>query len=337
VHCRPFGGDGCAANCTNETDVQFNLVMGSAFSAYTTSTVQLLSENLFLGVDNSGGTNTGSLVLSGSEVLTIGKQRNNQIPVVVKASSVTLPGLKISTLACACVRGITAKSCGGTLFDLDGVTQSEDCTFTDTCAADSKPPCAAMHGAGNTASGVIGCVSLGNINFDFRQDAGGTVPPPPPTPPAGSSGPMITLSGSGGPGSALLLQTLRIGNGQPVTAFPGNPCRDNNASPNPNYGADKIFCTNDDPDTIDARGSPQTLPAVTGVATAQILNHHYASSIVGPLPTPGPLTRTGAVFSCAALTNPTPSVTGAQLVGAFTALNQVTLGDIVVTNGLVGQ
>ncbi len=28
VHCRTFGGDGCAANCTAETDIAFDLIPG---------------------------------------------------------------------------------------------------------------------------------------------------------------------------------------------------------------------------------------------------------------------------------------------------------------------
>ena len=54
----------------------------------------------------------------------------------------------------------------------------------------------------NTASGEIGCDGLDNINVNFSQDSGGA---------SGVAGPpMITFSGSGGPGSASVLSTIGI-------------------------------------------------------------------------------------------------------------------------------
>jgi hypothetical protein len=101
------------------------------------------------------------------------------------------------------------------------------------------------------------------------------------------------------------------------------------------YGADGRFCNADDPNTVEARGSANTLPGVTGTATAQIDNHYNATSMT--VYTLGPQSRTGAPFNCANLTAVTPSASGAHLVGAFTSLNQPTLGDIVVCNGLIAQ
>ncbi len=323
VRCKTFGGDGCAANCTAETIVPYPLVPGNVNNQQTTSTAFVAGEVLNL-----------PLLLSGSQQLTIGKERNGQIPVVVKVSSIVLPAIRVGTLACACVRGIEARSCGGSLFDLGGTTLSEDCTFVDSCIADGKPPCVAIHGAGNTSSGAIGCTGLAGTDFSFIQDAGGTPEPPPPTPPAGSGQPVITLSSSGGPGSALMLNTLRIGNAQPP-APQNNPCVVTAGVKPEVYGADGRFCNADDPDTITARGSANTLPASTGTATARIDNHYYPTTMnTGTL---GPLTRTGAPFNCANLTAPTPSASGAHIVGAFTSLNQPALGDIVVTNGLIAQ
>ncbi len=312
VHCRAFGGDGCASNCTQETDVPYNLVAGNANSPATTSTARAHGSSLDL-----------TLPLRGSEVLTIGKARDGMIPIVVKASSITLPAIKISTLACACVRGAAVQTCGGTLFEIDG-SPARDCTLNDDCAAMSKPPCTYLHGEGNAAAGVIGCNGLSPIDFTYSQDAGGTPPPPAPTPPAGSGGPMIVFTGTGGPGAALILNTLKVGTAQPP-APSTNPCRANS----PAYGPDQNFCTDDDPES--SRGTATTLPAVTGTATGVVTDRN------GSPQTLGPDSRTGTPFNCAALTSASPSASGTQLVGAFTSLNQPTLGDLVVTDGLVAQ
>ena len=70
------------------------------------------------------------------------------------------------------------------------------------CTAAGKPPCTFVHGEGNTASGEIGCDGLDNINVTFSQDSGGA---------SGIAGPpMVTFSGSGGPGSASVLSTIGI-------------------------------------------------------------------------------------------------------------------------------
>ena len=141
------------------------------------------------------------------------------IPVVVKASSVKFPGIPVSTLACGCIHGISSKTCGGTFFEADGKTLSPNCTpgfstcTTATCDTAGEPcagkaPCAFVHGEGNTAAGEIGCEDgLDNINIDFEQDSGGSSGPcaAPNTCP-----PTVTLSGHGGPGSALIFQTLGI-------------------------------------------------------------------------------------------------------------------------------
>ena len=328
MHCRTFGGDGCASNCTSETAVPYPLVMGNIFDPNNTSTAIIKTDAL----------NNLALALNGSLILTVGELRNNQVPVVIKASDITLDAVRVASLACACVRGIEGKSCGGTIFNLGGVDQTRDCSITDECAANLLPPCTALHGPGNTASGIVGCVSLDNTNYLFSQDAGGAPPPGtptpvPPTPWANSGPPSITFSGTGGAGSAQLLNTLRIAPGIPQSAFFGNPCREGGTPGNPNYGPDKMFCTADDPEA--GRGNPSNLPLVTGTATSQITNHYNSANMTTT--TLGPLVRTGSPFSCAALTAPTPSASGAQLVGGFTSLNQATLGDLVVVTGLLSQ
>ena len=129
--CTPFGGTGCAANCTFEHDVPYPLVPGQLDGLDIlpgTSGVAIASDFLSiplpigpacLGGGNAGGLCTdngdcpGGTCAQAQQTLTVGKQKNGKIPVVVKAASVGLPGIPVSTLACGCVRGIPAKTCGG--------------------------------------------------------------------------------------------------------------------------------------------------------------------------------------------------------------------------------
>jgi hypothetical protein len=316
VSCRPFGGDGCAANCTFEVTIPFPLVPG---------TVQTTppSSNAFL---HTRAVPNLRLPLSGSQSYTIGKPRNGLIPLVGRAEGIALNAIRVGSLACACVRGVEAKRCGGYLFEPDGVTQAMDCTLMDECAANGKKPCSFLHGPGNASSGIIGCDGLSNVNVNWVQDAGGTEPPPAPTPPAGSGPPIITFSGDGPAGSAFVLSTTRIGQATTGGAF--NKCA---GGPPEDFGPDGNFCTNDDPE--DTRGNPNTLPLTTG-GVSVLLENSYLSGSVADL---GPFMTSGLVANCASLTSGTPSLSGFALAGGFTALNQPVLGDLAVDNKFVGQ
>jgi hypothetical protein len=353
VHCKAFGGDGCAANCTLEQSVVFNLVPGSCATNSCTDGTSYALVHFTLGGSNI----SLPLPLSGQQVLTMGAPRNNEIPYVVKAASVKFPALKVSTLGCACVRGVAAKTCGGVIQEVDG-SQFTDCTpqfVAGTCSVntgtvchldsdcpsgqtcvvhtcDGKNPCTYVHGPGNSSTGTIGCSSLDGITLSYTQDAGGTPDPPPPTPPPGSGPPIIVLSDTGGPGSAVVINSAAIG--QTTNGNNTNKCVLSPVPPATNcagtdFGPDCKYCTDDDPQS--ARGAAQTLPVVTGTATAEIFNSG------SPGANRGPYSTTGHVFSCSAVTAPTPSVTGAAVANAFTALNQPSTGDTVVTSVQVGQ
>lgn len=303
VRCRRLGGNGCAANCTAELDVPINLVAGA------------IQEGTMIAQGTSGAVIHGDILtiplpISGTETLTIGKPRNGTIPAVVKARSVFFPPIPVNTLACACVRGIPRKTCGGTLFGADG-TPSHDCTpeFTagdSVCAATS--PCTFVHGGGNALSGIVGCEGLENVDYDLTQDGGGVTGTP--------SALSLVLGGSGGPGSALFFSTTAIGvavglcdGSDPIV-----------------YGADGQFCTADDPQST--RGTPSTLPLTTGTATGSFSNANLT-----PDDTIGPLSVSGIPLDCDALQSG-HSPTGA-LAGVSLSLGQPTIGDIVVTTLLV--
>src|SRR5262249_39027955 len=155
-----------------------------------------------------------------------------RVPVIVKASGFKIPAIPVFQ-GCTCIRAVAAKTCGGTLFEVDGVTPSTDCSprFTagdSVCAAAGKPPCSFVHGAGNSASGSIGCAGLEGVDVQWSQDSGGT---------SGVAGPpMLSLSGHGGPGSASIANSLA------VTAFLYPSC----TGRDPIFGPDDTFCTDDD-------------------------------------------------------------------------------------------
>jgi len=297
VRCKSFGGDGCAANCTLESDVAYVLKPGIVAAG-----------SIVPGT--SGATVFGEIIpklplpLTGMQVLTVGKERNGQIPLVIKAPSVEFPQIPVSNIACACVRGFDVRTCGGVLFELGGATLAPICNDPNAaydCAANSKPPCSTVHGPGNSASGVIGCNGLEPVDVSITQDCNGEAGGEP-------FPPVVVLSGAGPAGSAIVLNTISIGT-QVGMCTP-------------------TFCTEADPPS--ARGTPQTLPYTTGSATSLVQNaNDFPGFDIGPQ------TESGSEFTCSGGT--IGSVTDVSLAGAFTACDQPTIADIVVTNTLIGQ
>ncbi len=237
VACRTFGGDGCAANCTEETTVTYSLVPGVVRPDQSlqpgTSGAVVHGDPLVIG-----------LGLQGTQQLKIGKERNGRITAVIPAASVQFPQIPISTLACACVRGAEYKTCGGAIFYTDG-SFVESCTTgfaSQPAECPAERPCAAVFGPGNSAAGIVGCESLSGIDVNITQDS---------CPEAGDpGGPVqLSLSGQGGAGSALLVNAIGIG-----TAI--GACQ-------------PTFCTDADPES--ARGTPNPLLFTTGQACATVL------------------------------------------------------------------
>jgi hypothetical protein len=160
---------------------------------------------------------------------------------------------------------------------------------------------------------------------------------------------------AGPAGAAVIVNSTAIGQVQPPPGLV-NVCVVPTRTPSsvaPLYGADHTFCTDDDPQA--GRGLPQTLPGVTGGATGIVVNFNpvFIETPGQPSPTPapirniGPYSVVGNPFNCTGLLTPgippmtptpgftpTPGLyaTGAGMAGAFTALNQPSVGTIVVTN-----
>jgi hypothetical protein len=338
IRCKTFGGDGCAANCTDETTINLALQAGELAS------MPGFDGGVCVGGDNAGNACAGdgdclstvitqpgfclagstaavfgpliSLPLNlsgtGSAKLTIGKAGDDGIiPVVLPAADVDIPRIAISSIACACVRGAAASTCGGVSFYKDG-TQAINCTEgfdgEETCPVDL--PCAPMNGAGNTGSGFIGCQGLSPNEVLFDLDCNGV--------PGQEPGePIITLGEEGGPGSAFIILNAAIGT--VVGACSGS---------SPDYGPDSEFCTDDDP--LSGRGAPNTVPMVTGSASGVARNaFDFPGDDVGPHAT------NGAPFVCSGDT--ITSTTGVNLAGVFASCDQPTINDIVVPINFISQ
>lgn len=293
--CKPFGGDGCAANCTAEQQIPYELVPGVVQGLGIKPGTSGVVANSFISLP---------IPLSGHLGLVIGKERDGQIPVVVPADSVSFPGIEVANLACGCVHGAEARTCGGTYQETDG-SLSKDCT-ADAAECNGLKPCTALHGPGNTASGVVGCTSLSGVDLTYTVDAGGES--------GEAQDPVITQSGQGGAGAAAVLTTIG------VDVVLGK-CTGTSSE----YGPDGRFCTADDASEI---GVAATNPAVTGSATATVTNLPDGGEI-------GPIQISGAPFSCAKLAAGNPG--GGDLVSAFAIPEVPTIGPLAVTVDLVAQ
>ncbi len=330
VHCVPFGGDGCAANCTLETAVPVSLVPGhltdnTADPGASEATIwdPLLSPL--------------AIPLRGTATVLIGRARGGQLPLVLRRSP-TQPPADAQGIACLCVRGVAAKTCGGTIFDGDGVTPSLDCTpgYTagdSVCTDAGQSPCAFVYGPGNDGAGIIGCAGVVGINISITQDSRGSADPDvcdptsphynPPTPsfPLCGDPPVTRWFGVGPPGSAVIWMSEAAG--QAIGSCAAQP---------------SSFCT--DADQFPARGTPVTLPLVTGTASATMLNIDQKDGealcdcpTIVPYGNPvvpscdvrqctGPISVAGQPLgSCDQLQTSSPDLAGLGLAGAITMLS----------------
>ncbi|MFI5394451.1 MAG: hypothetical protein ACHQ9S_02860 [Candidatus Binatia bacterium] len=213
ARCRPFGGNGCAANCTLETSVPLTLNPGTVQHKPGTS-FALIHTNVQIPPQIV-------LPLQGAQTLVVGKQRNGIIPAVIKANTVKFAAINVINSACACVRGAPAMTCGGYILEKNGsfaadctpgfvagtcsVTTTQACLLAADCpageqcvvhACDGKKPCAYVHGPGNSGSGLIGCTSLDAANLITVQDELAIPQPPKGTPVPGATPASLTLGNS---------------------------------------------------------------------------------------------------------------------------------------------
>jgi len=296
-HCIPQEGNGCAANCTMESELNINLATGVSADGKTlppgVSGIVVYGE-LQVPIPFPAGS---------TRQLTVGKVKDGTIPAVLKAeTNQSGPISVLGGAACICLRPVEYMTCGGSLWEEDG-TPSTDCTTGYTAGPSLCPsakPCNIVYGTDNIGAGTIGCTDSGlpAVNVTSTQDSGG----------GGTPGPVLTsLDTMGGAGSAVVYLTTDLG------FIVGVSCK-----------SQPSFCTSNQP-----KAGVTVLPQVltTGTASGTVFNADGASPN-----TLGPYTVTGAVVSCDDVAN--GSASNASLAGAFPSLNAPTIQDIVVTTNL---
>lgn len=342
-----FGGDGCSANCTDESGRP-----GIFDSTQTQASVQ------------SFGLLIGPLPLSGSQVLRVGKPRDTdtlgtddtvifkakEIPVAIKAGELVIEPVSVLGALCACVRGVPAPelfgpevsgsgtvSCNDTgLVDINyRVIQDHNTTPGDrdnkVQATPDDPECddvsilpggttshACVEGEGEGCDDVERFVHVGVCN-----------------------GPRV-LTRSGGPagrGSAFILNNSAIGqlaggNCDTTGLRPGGVCPAALAD----YGPDCLPCTDDDLE----KGTANNLPTTTGTAEAAVFDANLENHTIDKglsCNTAGAIcvtSVTGRPVNCDAIINNSGALGGALAV-AFPALDAATIRDDVTTTLFVNQ
>lgn len=304
VRCRPVGGDGCAANCTEESKVIADIVPGVFDFAIPRRDLQIVPGTSGLGLFCSFY--YFPIAIQGRAAFTVGRTLNGTTTVAVKAEDFRIDPTFVQ-FGCFCLRDPEMSTCGGTTFDRDG-KPSPHCTdnFPGAISCPDERPCAPVHGPGNSGSGFV---QQGPTRYDteFVQDCNGEPRESPFEPVQRTSS-----SASEDPTGANALLTMAM-------AFDMRNGRcDAGAA---EAGADGEYCSDDDPTT--ARGDLMSLPFNTGSATGLILN---PGDFEGDQT--GPNRVEGAPFRFAA--DSSLDTTGTSLTAAFTACSVYQLSDIVV-------
>lgn len=288
--CRPVGGDGCAANCTEETRRPGTFIPCESVEPCSAAT----------DLDCAGSCVQSSAIpvpvtLNGSTALVTGEMRDDEVlgpegqvitrpgevPVVIKYSDTRFDPTSVFNTICACV----------------------------------KPVPNPLFGPGNSGSGVVGCAEQGlsDINFLVEQDHnttpgspgnGGGLPDDPECddvistqgvdseacleqedaacseprfvhPGVCNSPRKITFSGGRAPrGSILIFNSTAI-----TQLSDGGACSTEpptGACPFPDYGPDCIACTRDDTVEIVVNVTPTT----SGRAATAILDFNNTAGNV---------------------------------------------------------
>lgn len=140
--CQPFGGDGCAANCTleEEGEALADLRLDSAPSC-PPILIACPSDPFFIRARWR---------------LAVGKAREGTIPFVVRTSPSYFAPTSVSTLSCVCTYPSEARTCGGLVRMRNG-SPPIGCSSESDCTGPRAMPCAPAHGAGNAGHGTLAC------------------------------------------------------------------------------------------------------------------------------------------------------------------------------------
>ncbi|MBI1817243.1 MAG: hypothetical protein HYR72_19910 [Deltaproteobacteria bacterium] len=328
--CTPTGGDGCAANCTNELSVPLGF--------------QLSDQTCGIGV----GCRPFNLVASGTGLWRIGKPNpDGSLPIAIRADEVSPHPLSVQGLGCACLRGIPVPEFGlgnaghGVLY----------------CGAFGFSGVDVNTGIDHT----IGVIGANGFTAADCLAPGGSLDT---THPGVCNGPAtITQSGQGPAGSAVVRINVSFGfiadGGSCATetdtkvcrdgANPGTACTTNSAvcvgggTCVPAKGGDGIPCNGDDPEV--ARGTAGLSIFTTGTASATITDTDNQPGVTfGPGQMcgnqPCVASGTGAPANCVALMQQ-GTLAGMTLVAAAPTLDIAQQHDIIsvraITIGGVAQ
>jgi cysteine-rich repeat protein len=342
-----FSGDGCAPNCTNESQRS-----GVFDSTQTIAQVQAAFALI------------GPLNLTGSQTFQVGKLRNEpvmgpdgtqifaagEVPVGIRAVDLDIQPVSVLGAVCACVRGIPAPELFG-----EGMSGSGSVGCGPSGLGNTSYRIVQDH---NTTPGDPGNLTSAESPDDPECDdqttlPGGTVSnacreledadcmdPERYMHPGVCNGPRILtqINSPGQRGDAFILNNSAIGqlaggNCDLTGPRPGGTC----PAQLEDYGPDCLPCTDDDLDM----GVANNLPTTTGAAEAAIVdaNNGMTTIAVGQNCQGAPCVARaeGQLLDCDRLMDPNGSLSGGSLVVAFPGIDTLTLADTVTTTSFVNQ
>lgn len=351
IQCRPAGGDGCAANCTNESTRTFKLKEGTSVDPQSyAGAVTAAVGQVLLNMKGSFSLVTGKVLNqdvkdpNGNLLFKAG-----EMPVVSKTADYNFPPIDYQGSICACISAV------------------EDPTF----------------GTGNTAQGVINCSATGVpfdtvlVTQDHRVGAvpadlseqqclaqGGRLDTNHGAPTVCNGPETATFSGtSGGPGSAYIMLKQKL-------ALIFQPCSTNPCTPEALAGADvlatrlvtgteqgglfhagnvasgpgstilgpyegtlaKCSKKNGYTDGCDAAKGEQCFDKETDALCTSNSQTNKCQCLYSCGSAPCPTTATGSNFSCTALqNNPAGGLDGAALVSTVIMIDGSGAPDAVTT------
>jgi cysteine-rich repeat protein len=302
-----IGGDGCAANCTLETNRVFSL--SSERSSFRVQTSSFLLEadsdppTLGTVTFTAGGVGAGGLM-----------------PLVVKQHAVNIAPVQFGPL-CVCIRAVPkpdlfgAGNVGSGVIGCSGLEKVNAAMSLDHATNDIDPECT---GEDPEIDGVA-CLE----DATSPPACNRTSPHP-----GVCNGPLhLIAAGEGPPGSAFIRMNLSVSF---ITSVAPTElgCERNQA--NPAKGADGFPCTNDDPDM----GATRVVPITTGLSSLAIFdagNTPGAAIALGSsCGRPCEPVATGFPFDCSVLAaEPMSGTDGAALALTFPMLDELAGGDAV--------
>lgn len=336
------GGDGCAANCTNERRRLAEFDPATTFATVQSQALRVTLEHLV-----------------GAQVLTTGAPRSlavsgvsgqprlaaGEIPVVIRTGDLHFDPIPIPGSRCACVRGVEAPELGAGNVAAGviacGASALRDLDVMLALDHDTTP---GSSGNGGSAGGLPDdpecddCAPiLGSSSCACEESRDAACPDRHRA--VCNSPRVLTRSGGTAPsGSALLVLRIAIG----LLADSG-ACKETRRRDGTclfaDYGPDCLPCTDDDA----VLGIPNLVVATTGGAAASVFDANlFAGERIGDGAScggqPCATTSAGAPFSCDRLAaDPAHGLDGGALAVCFPGIDTDPLADTVTCTRLAAQ